>query len=77
LRDTMLRIEAEVLQALDGPVCCMLRHPAVRDTVPCGIRCRAGYGAVRDTAPCGIPRRAGYRAVRAAILSTADRQSLL
>ena len=28
---------------------------AVRDTMPCGIPCRAGYRAVRDTTPTGIP----------------------
>ena len=36
----------------------------MRDTVPCGIPCRAGYRAVRDTMPCGVPCRVGYRAVR-------------
>ena len=33
------------------------RQHAVRDTMPCGIPCRAGYHAVRDTMPCGIPCR--------------------
>ena len=27
----------------------------MRDTVPCGMPCRAGYRAVRDATPCGIP----------------------
>jgi hypothetical protein len=37
----------------------------VRDTVPCGIPCRAGYRAVRDTVPYGMQRwrPIGYRAV--------------
>ncbi len=44
---------------------CRPNHPVrdtivVRDTMSCGIPCRAGYHVVRDTMSCGIPCRAGH-----------------